>query len=95
MLWVIYNKSVKDYEHKLYFQHQESEEEFFERQRLILDSERNLKGITLGYKNPDTELMIEVPLGKDCNFMILSNTLMISTGDLIYQRRVFETVGGR
>jgi hypothetical protein len=52
-------------------------------------------GITLGYKIEHKEVIIEVPILADRHFMIIQNMLLIEDGSNVFQRKVFDTVGGK
>lgn len=92
-LYAIFNRSVKDYEHKAYFHQIETEEEFYQRKNDILTRERTTKGMTLGYKIEGSEVMIEVPVHRDRDFIVLMNTVLIPSGSILFQRRLYGMLG--
>lgn len=92
-LYAIFNRSVKEYEHKAYFHQVETEQEFYERKNDIITRERTTKGLTLGFKIEATEVMIEVPVHRDRDFLVLMNTVLIPSGAILFQRRLYGMLG--
>jgi len=52
-------------------------------------------GITLGYKIEGKEVLIEVPIDKDKDFLVVNALLLTEDGKMNYHRKFFETVGGK
>lgn len=50
--------------------------------------------MTIGFKNDQRETIIEAPLGKECEFLLV-NTQMLEDGESIFVRSFFEIVNGK
>ena len=48
--------------------------------------------MTIGFKVDTKEVIIEVPLDKEKNFIVLNNLMLLENGDLTYARKMFETI---
>ena len=51
--------------------------------------------MTLAYKCEHNGVIIEAPLCREKNFMVLLCTMLLENGQTVFSRKLFETVGGR
>lgn len=57
--------------------------------------ENRFKGITIGLKSEIKDVIIEVPLYKEKNFIILNTNLIQEDGHVHFVRKVFEIVSNK
>ena len=53
------------------------------------------KGMTIGFKCDDKEVMIECPLQREKNFIVVSTNILVEDGTLTHIRKVLEIEGGK
>mmetsp|Transcript_37324 Transcript_37324/g.57221 ORF Transcript_37324/g.57221 Transcript_37324/m.57221 type:complete len:148 (-) Transcript_37324:491-934(-) len=61
----------------------------------VQQMEYNTLGITFGFKLEVKEILLEVPLDKDKDFVVINGLLLNDEGNLHFIRKFFETVGGK
>jgi len=51
--------------------------------------------MTIGFKIESRELLVEVPLDREPNFIMLNSPMLLEDGKLTYIRKMFEVVNGK